>query len=258
MMPYDTQRLYQIERPKNLGEIRQADEQAAQLVSAVSSLFSGLAWPVRRLAAAVLSGASRSRDQFQLDAVRIIEREHVDASRRQRGDLAMAEKARLLRDPPVAATPARRQGPAAPGRHRFDLTWSALRVPCSATMNGIFSPSEAAEQSGFSLETLRYYERIGLLDGIDRAPSGHRRFRGEDLEWLGVLRCLRDTGMPIAQMRRYADLARCGDATLVERMNLLTEHELNVQAKIALLQAQQKHLWEKIDWYREQLPAVAG
>jgi DNA-binding transcriptional MerR regulator len=125
-------------------------------------------------------------------------------------------------------------------------------------MNGIFSPSEAAEQSGFSLETLRYYERIGLLDGIGRAPSGHRRFRGEDLEWLEVLRCLRETGMPIAQMRRYADLARCGDATLVERMNLLTEHELTVQAKIALLQAQQEHLREKIDWYREQLPAAAG
>jgi DNA-binding transcriptional MerR regulator len=209
MMPYDTYRLYKIERPKNVGEVRQADEQAAQFGSAVSSLFSGFAWPVRRLAA-VLSGSSRRRGQFQLDA---------------------------------------------PLRH---LTWSALRVSCSATMNGIFSPSEAAEQSGFSLETLRYYERIGLLDGIDRAPSGHRRFRGEDLEWLGVLRCLRDTGMPIAQMRRYADLARCGDATLVERMNLLTGHELNVQAKIALLQAQQKHLWEKIDWYREQLPAVAG
>jgi DNA-binding transcriptional MerR regulator len=123
-------------------------------------------------------------------------------------------------------------------------------------MTGIFSPSEAAEQSGFSLETLRYYERIGLLDGIDRAPSGHRRFRGEDLEWLGVLRCLRETGMPIAQMRSYAELARCGDATLVERMNLLTEHELNVQAKIAMLQAQQKHLREKIDWYREQLSAA--
>jgi DNA-binding transcriptional MerR regulator len=71
-----------------------------------------------------------------------------------------------------------------------------------------------------------------------------------------VLRCLRDTGMPIAQMRRYADLARCGDATLVERMNLLTEHELGVQATIAMLQAQQKHLRDKIDWYREQLPAA--
>jgi DNA-binding transcriptional MerR regulator len=198
MMPYDTYRLYQVERPKTPGEIRQADEQAAQFVSAVSWLFSGFARPVRR-------------------------------PRRQ-----------------------------VPGAADFNLTWSALRVPCSATMNGIFSPSEAAEQSGFSLETLRYYERIGLLDGIDRAPSGHRRFRGEDLEWLEVLRCLRDTGMPIAQMRRYADLARCGDATLVERMNLLTEHELTVQGKIALLQAQQEHLREKIDWYREQLPAAAG
>jgi len=229
MMPYDTYRLYKIERPKTPSEIRQADEQAARFVSAVSWLFSGFAWPVRRLAAAVLSGPSRRRVQFQPDVVRIFKREHVNATRRQ-----------------------------VPGAADFNLTWSALRVPCSATMNGIFSPSEAAEQSGFSLETLRYYERIGLLDGIDRAPSGHRRFRGEDLEWLEVLRCLRDTGMPIAQMRRYADLARCGDATLVERMNLLTEHELTVQGKIALLQAQQEHLREKIDWYREQLPAAAG
>jgi len=125
-------------------------------------------------------------------------------------------------------------------------------------MSGNFSPSQAAEHSGFSLETLRYYERIGLLDDIDRAPSGHRRFRDEDLEWLGVLRCLRDTGMPIAQMRRYAALARCGDATLRERMDLLTEHDLCVQEKIALLQAQQEHLREKIDWYREQLAAPAG
>ena len=71
-------------------------------------------------------------------------------------------------------------------------------------MTGTLSPGQAAEQSGFSLDTLRYYERIGLLDGISRAPSGHRRFGDDDLEWLGVLRCLRDTGMPIAQMHRYA------------------------------------------------------
>jgi DNA-binding transcriptional MerR regulator len=121
-------------------------------------------------------------------------------------------------------------------------------------MSGNFSPSQAAEQSGFSLDTLRYYERIGLLDGIDRAPSGHRRFRDDDLEWLEVLRCLRDTGMPIAQMRRYAELTRAGQATLADRMNLLTEHDARVQERIALLQAQHKHLQEKIDWYREQLP----
>jgi len=125
------------------------------------------------------------------------------------------------------------------------------------SMTGSFSPSQAAEQSGFSLDTLRYYERIGLLDGIERAPSGHRRFRDDDLEWLGVLRCLRDTGMPIGQMRRYAELARAGQATLAERLNLLTEHDARVQERIALLQAQHKHLREKIDWYHRQLPAAA-
>jgi DNA-binding transcriptional MerR regulator len=124
-------------------------------------------------------------------------------------------------------------------------------------MTGSFSPSQAAEQSGFSLDTLRYYERIGLLDGIDRAPSGHRRFCNDDLEWLGVLRCLRDTGMPIAQMRRYAELARAGHATLAERLNLLIEHDAQVQTRIALLQAQHKHLREKIDWYHRQLPEAA-
>jgi DNA-binding transcriptional MerR regulator len=124
-------------------------------------------------------------------------------------------------------------------------------------MTGSFSPSQAAEQSGFSLDTLRYYERIGLLDGIGRAPSGHRRFGDDDLEWLGVLRCLRDTGMPIAQMRRYAELARAGQATIAERLNLLTEHDARVQERIALLQAQREHLREKIDWYHSQLPAAA-
>jgi len=89
-MPYDNYRLYQIERPKNVGEIRRADQQAAQFLSAVSSLFSGFAWPARRLAAAVLSAPSRRRDQLQLDAVSTFEREHVNASRR---DLAMAEPA---------------------------------------------------------------------------------------------------------------------------------------------------------------------
>jgi DNA-binding transcriptional MerR regulator len=123
-------------------------------------------------------------------------------------------------------------------------------------MSSTLSPSQAAEQSGFSLDTLRYYERIGLLDDIDRAPSGHRRFHGDDLEWLGVLRCLRDTGMPIAQMRKYAELTRRGQGTLAERLRLLTEHDAHVQERIALLQAQHNHLREKINWYQSQLSAV--
>ncbi|WP_277031202.1 MerR family transcriptional regulator [Actinacidiphila oryziradicis] len=121
-------------------------------------------------------------------------------------------------------------------------------------MTDTFSPGEVAERSGFSLDTLRYYERIGLLDGIERTRSGHRRFAQGDLEWLGVLRCLRDTGMPIAEMRRYAESAREGDRTLAERMALLIEHEARVEQHIADLRAQQEHLRDKIAWYRAQLP----
>ena len=124
-----------------------------------------------------------------------------------------------------------------------------------AYMTRSLSPSQAAEQSGFSLDTLRYYERIGLLNAISRAPSGHRRFGDDDLEWLGVLRCLRDTGMPIARMRRYAELARGGEPTVAERLRLLTEHDARVGEQIAELQTQRQHLQEKISWYRRQLSA---
>ena len=122
-------------------------------------------------------------------------------------------------------------------------------------MTATIPPGQAAEQSGFSLDTLRYYERIGLLDGIGRAPSGHRRFREEDLEWLGVLRCLRDSGMPIARMRRYAELARCGQPTLADRLALPIEHDAQVRERIAALQAEQAHLQEKINWYRAEIAA---
>ncbi|RAG80924.1 MerR family transcriptional regulator [Streptacidiphilus pinicola] len=117
------------------------------------------------------------------------------------------------------------------------------------------TPAQAAEQSGFSLDTLRYYERIGLLTGIDRAASGHRRFTADDLAWLAVLRCLRDTGMPIASMRRYAQLGRSGNSpeNLTERIELLEDHDASVEEQIARLRAQQQHLREKIAYYRAEL-----
>jgi DNA-binding transcriptional MerR regulator len=119
-----------------------------------------------------------------------------------------------------------------------------------------YTPSATAEKSGFSLDTLRYYERIGLLYDIDRTPGGQRIFTDGDLEWLGVLRCLRDTGMPIAHMLRYAELCRDGDTTLAERQAVLEQHAVEVEQRIAELQAQQEHLRAKIAWYRSQQAAV--
>jgi DNA-binding transcriptional MerR regulator len=63
-----------------------------------------------------------------------------------------------------------------------------------------------ATEVGLSIDTIRYYERAGLMPLIPRAPNGHRRYAEEDLGWITLLKCLRSTGMPISEMRRYADL----------------------------------------------------
>ncbi|HEY2791722.1 MAG TPA: MerR family transcriptional regulator [Micromonosporaceae bacterium] len=116
-----------------------------------------------------------------------------------------------------------------------------------------YTPAETVSRSGFSLETLRYYERIGLLDDIRRTSGGRRIFDDEDLDWLGVLRCLRDTGMPIATMRRYAELARGGGETMAERLALLRAHAAQVEQTVRQLREQQAHLTEKIGWYAQQI-----
>lgn len=112
-----------------------------------------------------------------------------------------------------------------------------------------YSPGETAEKSGFSIDTLRYYEKIGLLDGIARNASGRRVFTDDDLNWLGMLRCLRETGMPIAEMLRYSELARGGEETFSERLELLQEHDRRVEAQIGLLRAQQQKIQWKISFY---------
>jgi DNA-binding transcriptional MerR regulator len=118
-----------------------------------------------------------------------------------------------------------------------------------------YSPGQTADKSGFSLDTLRYYEKIGLLGDIGRTSAGWRRFSDDDLAWLGVLRCLRETGMPIAEMLRYAELARDGDGdeTFPERITLLEAHDQRVEEQIAGLRAQQRHIQEKIRYYRDAL-----
>ncbi|TWE20853.1 DNA-binding transcriptional MerR regulator [Kitasatospora atroaurantiaca] len=121
------------------------------------------------------------------------------------------------------------------------------------TTSTYLTPAQAVEESGFSLDTLRYYERIGLLGTVERSSSGHRRFTQDDLEWLGMLRCLRETGMPIAEMFRFAELVRAGEETYPERLAVLEEHNEQVEAQIANLRQQQRLIHAKIGFYRTAL-----
>jgi DNA-binding transcriptional MerR regulator len=115
-----------------------------------------------------------------------------------------------------------------------------------------YTPAEAAAISGFSLDTLRYYEREGILPPVARTAGGHRSFSDADLGMLGFLKCLRDTGMPIEKLRRYGALC-LDDATVPERISLLEEHAAAVQRQIDDLHAQRDRLEEKLTWYRSEL-----
>jgi DNA-binding transcriptional MerR regulator len=95
------------------------------------------------------------------------------------------------------------------------------------------SIAEAAERTGLSTHTLRYYERAGLmLAPVDRASSRHRRYHENDIAWVEFLTKLRSTSMPIAQVREYVDLVRLGDETTAARLELLQRHRASVAAKL--------------------------
>ena len=111
---------------------------------------------------------------------------------------------------------------------------------------------EAARAAGVSIDTLRYYEREDLLR-TERTASGHRRYSDGDLEWIGVLTCLRETGMPIRRMREFATLVgEDDDATIGARIDLLEEHRTEVLRQIRQLQTNLERVEGKLAWYRSQ------
>jgi DNA-binding transcriptional MerR regulator len=122
----------------------------------------------------------------------------------------------------------------------------------------MFSPAQIVELTGFSLDTLRYYERIGLIEPVRRAVGGHRRYTQDDVEWLDVLRCLRGTGMPIARMQEFARQVRAGDHTFADRLTLLEEHDRAVACEIARLEEQREKVRAKITHYRDALERQAA
>jgi DNA-binding transcriptional MerR regulator len=113
----------------------------------------------------------------------------------------------------------------------------------------IYTPGQVVEKTGFSLDTLRYYERIGLLDGVARTSGGRRQYGEDDIGWLELLRCLRETGMPIARMLQFAELCR-DEQSVADRIGLLEEHDREVEQRIAELEAQREHIRGKIAYYR--------
>lgn len=108
--------------------------------------------------------------------------------------------------------------------------------------------------------TLRYYERVGLIQPVGRARNGHRRYSKADEAWHNFLHCMRATNMSIRDMQRYAQLREQGDATSLERRKLLEDHQAAIAAKIAELQNAHALLTHKIANYKmiEERIRIAG
>jgi DNA-binding transcriptional MerR regulator len=124
-------------------------------------------------------------------------------------------------------------------------------MPETSTSTLDLTIAEMAERTGLSAHTLRYYERIGLLDPVRRGIGGQRRYGEEDLQWVTFLQRLRATGMPIRDMQRYADLRRRGDSTITERRELLEDHRDELITRIEELQRELQALTDKIGHYAQ-------
>lgn len=111
---------------------------------------------------------------------------------------------------------------------------------------------EFSKRVGLPVSTLHFYERKGLLSP-DRSSSGHREYCERDIAWVEFIERLKDTGMPLAKIKEYADLRALGDATLGERMEMLVAHREDVVNAITHWQDNLDHLDRKIDHYREEI-----
>ena len=114
----------------------------------------------------------------------------------------------------------------------------------------VYTIGQAAEKAGLSVSALRYYEKEGLLPFVDRTEGGQRVFKDEDFNWLSIIECLKSTGVPIREIKRYIDWCMEGDATLEQRRDWFVAQKARVEEQIA---EYRRHL-DKINykiWYYE-------
>ena len=113
--------------------------------------------------------------------------------------------------------------------------------------------AEVGRQYGLSADTLRYYERIGLIPGVTRSKSGIRAYTEEDCRWVEFAKCMRGAGIQIEALIEYVALFQQGDATIEARKQILTEQRDQLRARIAEQQQTLDRLNTKIERYDQGL-----
>ena len=124
------------------------------------------------------------------------------------------------------------------------MTTSAALPELTGNDNADLLIGDVARLSGLSIDTLRYYDRAGLLGAVHRDGGGRRVFDRDTLGLLDVVLRLRRTGMPVEEVRHFVDLVRSGDTERAGRLGILRAHRRRVLAQLGQLQDDLK----VIDW----------
>ena len=114
---------------------------------------------------------------------------------------------------------------------------------------------DVAQRTGLSVHALRFYEREGLMlsQHVARGTGGHRRYTPQDVKWLRICIKLRRSGMPLAKIRRFAELAREGPGNEPERLELLRDQQRRVETQLAELEECLQTITRKVGVYEQQL-----
>lgn len=115
-----------------------------------------------------------------------------------------------------------------------------------------YSIGEFSKATGISAFTLRYYEKEELIIP-NRRENGRRFYTEADIKWVEFIKRLKDTGMPIKEIKKYAKLRAEGKITMNERMDMLTKHRIVLKEEIEKLQEHLIKLDEKIDFYKNEI-----
>jgi len=111
--------------------------------------------------------------------------------------------------------------------------------------------AEISKKYDLSQDTLRYYERIGLIPSVNRSKSGIRDYTEEDCRWVEFIKCMRGAGLPIEVLIEYVGLFQQGDATIEARKELLIEQRKQLIARMEDMQKTLERLDYKIEVYEQ-------
>lgn len=113
-----------------------------------------------------------------------------------------------------------------------------------------YTIKQFSEKTGITVSTLRYYDKEGLLPFVDKKPNGTRVFKDSDFEGLSIINCMKSSGLPIKDIKKYMDLCIDGDSTLKERLKIFLERKEIVKKQIDELNKVMETIDYKI-WYYE-------